>query len=267
MLFFKIKTMFLLSLIFVTIHECIHYLVGRLLSFKNLNMQVMPFGAVLNIRDLDTATAMEEYLITVAGPMSNIILCAIFIVLYKINKLPLFYDMALCNWTLGFINIIPAFPLDGGRILRILLNKRYVYKHACEIALNVSIMVGMLLSFMYFYAYYRGKVSLSLSVGSIAIFIIYGAIKEKERIQYIIMSDLMKKRTGFIKKGYMETRVIAIHYKKSLLSTLNLIDKSKYNVFYVLNDELCVLDIVFEGDVLETLKEKGDLTFEEYINL
>lgn len=266
-LFLKIKTMFIMSLVFVLFHESIHLLAGVILKFRILKINILPFGAMVNIKDIDIAHPIEDFIISIAGPISNIILCCIFTIIFYYTHEKLVYNMALCNWIIGFINIIPAYPLDGGRILRALINCKYVYKKANDIALNFSIIIGLILVSIYFVSFFRGYNSLSLSIGIIAWFILFGAINEKERMRYIVMSDLVKKRTRFKKSGYMETCIIAIYYKKSILSSLNLIDKSRYNVFYVLDDDFCVMDIVFEGDIIETLKEKGDLTFEEYVNL
>lgn len=265
--FFKIKTLFVMSLAFVLFHESVHLLAGIILKFRILKINILPFGAMLSIKDIDIADPIEDFIISIAGPCSNILLCCIFTIMFYYNHEILFYNMALCNWIIGFLNIIPAYPLDGGRIFRALINCKYIYKKANDIVLNFSIITGLILTVIYLVCFFKGYISLSLSIGIIAWFILFGAMEEKERIRYLVMSDLLKKRTRFKQRGYMETRVISIYYKKSILSSLSLMDKSKYNIFYVIDDNFCVLDIVFEGDIIEILKESGDVTFEEYVDL
>ncbi|MBC8062961.1 MAG: hypothetical protein H7Y18_20205 [Clostridiaceae bacterium] len=98
-------------------------------------------------------------------------------------------------------------------------------------------------------------------------FIIYCAYKEKERIVYVIMGDIIKKKYKIISRGYIENRSISIFYKMSLLYAMGLVEKGRYNIFTVLNEEIEVVDIVYEQEIIEALKAYGNISIEEFINM
>lgn len=263
--FLGFKEEMIISLVYIFAHEFTHYMVARVLGFSAYGVKLLPFGAVLNLKELDEAEPFEDFLISISGPVLNIILSFIFYFLYYKYGMLYFYKSSICNWILGIFNLIPAFPLDGGRILRDFLSLKTLYKKANKITLNVGIVIGSILCFFYFICFFRGYEKLSWSVGCIALFITITSIKEKERMSYIIMGDIIKKKNRFINRGYIENRNVSIYYKDYLLQALELIDKNKYNVFLVLDENMTLMDIIYEDEILDALKTYGNITLEEFI--
>lgn len=253
------------SLIFVLIHESTHYLVARILNFSAYNIKILPFGAVLNLKDIDEAEPFEDLIISISGPLMNIFLAVIFYILHLSFNRQIYKVYCISNLVLGVFNLIPAYPLDGARILRSILSLKTFYKKANNITLNISIFIGSIMCFLYFLCFFKGINSINL--GLISLFIIYTSIKEKERMAYIIMGDIIKKRAKFFKRGYLENKSISLFYKKDLLRALELIDKNKYNNFFVLDEELKLVGIIYEDEVIEALKNYGNITLEEYLQM
>ncbi|WP_243129246.1 site-2 protease family protein [Hathewaya massiliensis] len=259
------KREILSSLIFVLIHEFTHYIVARFLNFSAYNIKILPFGAVLSLKDIDEAEPLEDLLISISGPLINIVLAVIFYFLHLKFKREIYNVYYVSNIVLGVFNLIPAYPLDGARILRSLLSLKTFYKKANKITLNISIFIGSVMCFVYFLCFFKGIYSINL--GLISLFIIYTSIKEKERVAYIIMGDIIKKRSKFFKRGYLENKSISLFYKKDLLRALELVDKNKYNSFFVLDEELKLIGIIYEDEVIEGLKNYGNITLEEYLQI
>lgn len=259
---------FLVAFIMAFLHEVVHYVTARFLGFSGFDIEIWPIGTVLKLKDLDEATPLEDIIISVSGPVFNIIVALAFHIFFNIFKLQQLRLLEITNLALGIFNLIPALPLDGGRILRDLLNIKIHYKRANIITVNFSLVIGFAFIFYYFLLFYKKSIFLyNLNIGLIGLFIIVYSSRERERIVYLIMGDVIKKRVNFLKRGYLQNRTVSVCSKKNLLFMMNLIDKNRYNIFYVLNDEMNVIDIIYEQEIIDALKVYGNITIEEYLRL
>ena len=253
----------LLGFSIVIIHEIIHYATARALGFNGFCIEILPIGASLKLKDLEEATIKEDLLISISGPLGNFAMAFIGYLIYIYFKTDAILIFIQYNLALGSFNLLPAFPLDGGRILRDILETRFLYKKANEIALKISIILAyLLIGINIFFLLLR---IFNISLILIAIFILYMSKKEKERIVYVIMGYTIKKREKLINRGYIENKHISVYYKLTLLELLNLVDKNKYNIFTVLDDKMNVLSILYEEQVINLLKYEGNVTLEEVI--
>ncbi|ARC85570.1 peptidase M50 family protein [Clostridium argentinense CDC 2741] len=253
----------LLGFIIVIIHEMIHYITARILGYSGFCIEILPIGAALKLKDLDEASPMEDIIISLSGPIGNFIIALISYVVYKYINNSYILLFLQYNMAIGLFNLFPAFPLDGGRVLRDILTTKFLYKKANEIALRISIILGYILLIIHFITLLYGISNINLAL--IAIFILVISKKEKERIVYVIMGYIIKKREKLIKRGYIENKSISVHYKLTLLQLLDLVDKNKYNIFTVLDDNMDVLEVIYEEEVINGLKNQGNMTLEQFI--
>ncbi|MCB2354306.1 M50 family metallopeptidase [Clostridium estertheticum] len=259
------KGKLVISFVFVFLHELMHYLTARILGFSGFDIEILPVGAVLKFKDLDEANAKEDLIISLSGPLLNLLLAFIFYILFIIFKRPYFDLICNSNLAIGIFNLIPAFPLDGGRVLRDILSFNNIYRRANEITIRVSMILGSIFMFIYFVSVSANRGNFNL--GLISIFILISSIKEKERIVYLIMGYIIKKKYRFIKRGYVENRSISIFCEKSLLYVLGIIDKNKYNLFTVLDENMCVIETLYEEEIIEAIKTYGNISLNEYIDI
>lgn len=253
----------LLGFIIVIIHEMIHYVTARILGYNGFCVEILPIGAALKLKDLDEASPLEDIIISLSGPIGNFIIAFISYIIYKNTNKDYILLFLQYNMAIGLFNLFPAFPLDGGRVLRDILSTKFLYKKANEIALRISIILGYILLIIYFIALLYGISNINLAL--IAIFILVISKKEKERIVYVIMGYIIKKREKLVKRGYIENKSISVHYKLTLLQLLDLVDKNKYNIFTVLDDNMDVLEVVYEEEIINGLKNQGNMTLEQFI--
>lgn len=250
---------------FVFIHELMHYLTARILGFSGFDIEILPIGAVLKVKDLDEASAEEDLMISLAGPLLNLLLAVIFYALFILFNRPYLLLIYRTNLALGIFNLIPAFPLDGGRVLRDILSIKTIYRRANEISIRVSMILGSIFMFIYFVSVVANKSNFNL--GLISIFILISSIKEKERIVYLIMGYIIRKKYRFIKRGYVENKSISIFCEKNLLSVLGIIDKNKYNLFTILDENMKLIETLYEEEIIEAIKAYGNISLREYIGI
>lgn len=135
----------------VLIHELAHSLVSISKGIPVKSITLFIFGGAANITK-EADKAEDDLLMAFAGPLSSCVLAGIFWVLYSIT-----YDGAveislLCFWlaqinlVLAIFNMLPGFPLDGGRIFRSIIWKvTGNYKRSTEIASHTGRLLGVLL--------------------------------------------------------------------------------------------------------------------------
>jgi Zn-dependent protease len=114
----------LIILISILIHELAHSIVAQKYGLKVSEIELHLFGGVSRIEEEPT-TPKSEMIIAVVGPLSSLTIGALFLTfIYSIPiALPAFISVILLytgisNISLAIFNLIPAFPIDGGRILR-----------------------------------------------------------------------------------------------------------------------------------------------------
>jgi stage IV sporulation protein FB len=100
-------------------HELGHYLVVHRLGVEVAELRLNVFGAEMRLRDTRRLSYGGEFLATAAGPLTNIILASVFALLgYNDERWFLFAGAQI---VLGAFNLLPLMPLDGGKLLWLLL--------------------------------------------------------------------------------------------------------------------------------------------------
>ncbi|MBD3237130.1 MAG: CBS domain-containing protein [Candidatus Eisenbacteria bacterium] len=132
----------------VLFHEIGHALVARGFAIRTTEIMLYPFGGVARLHGMGRPT--QELWISLAGPSVNIVIgLLLFAVLQAtglwapIDRLArgeatVLQNLALANFILAGFNLIPAFPMDGGRVLRALLARRFGMLRGTSIAATIG---------------------------------------------------------------------------------------------------------------------------------
>ncbi len=189
----------------VLLHEFGHSLVAQRLGLEIHSITLLPLGGVSNLESLPEKPS-DEVKITLAGPLVNVVLAPIFfgvgILLGAVPRMPadlftgigsvgqFFFYLGYLNVVLALFNLLPAFPLDGGRILRALLAIRLGAVRATDI----SSAVGQLFAAAFFLI---GLLGGNFLLALVAVFIYFGAsgeaqmVRQQETTRGLMVSDVM----------------------------------------------------------------------------
>lgn len=137
LIWFIISGRFLSFLVFIlalTFHEFGHYIVARKLGYKLSKFRLLPFGAELNYSD-NFFDSRDEILIALAGPIFNLILSVFLVSVWWV--FPSMYcitnELVFESLILALINLLPAYPLDGGRVILGAIGNRFDRKKSLKI--------------------------------------------------------------------------------------------------------------------------------------
>ncbi len=132
---------FLLLFICVFLHELAHSITAIRNGIKVKKIILYPLGGG-SIIDLDDVPPRLEFMIAIAGPVSSFLLAFIFgfiVIFIPAGTVELFVQLLfLLNLLLAVFNILPWFPLDGGRVLRSWLEKKRDFLSATRLTVNIS---------------------------------------------------------------------------------------------------------------------------------
>lgn len=137
-------------IIFAIIHELGHLLAGLMVGMKPDKMELKPYGVSISFKMSKKETApighFKKIVVALAGPLTNLL---IIIIVYNI-KLDLFSNLMIiyANVLLIVFNLIPIYPLDGGRVLKEILHICYGEKKAIRYISNISFVILIILTFI-----------------------------------------------------------------------------------------------------------------------
>ncbi|MFC1584097.1 site-2 protease family protein [Fibrobacterota bacterium] len=145
-----------LALIFslVVLHELGHALTARHFGIYTRDITLLPIGGVANLVG-EVRRPGHEILIALAGPAVNLALAVLFVLFWLVSSAAptdgvfsastVLGQLVYINIALAVFNLLPAFPMDGGRVLRAVMWLRMDRLRATEIAVNIGkvVTIGM----------------------------------------------------------------------------------------------------------------------------
>jgi Zn-dependent protease/CBS domain-containing protein len=238
----------------VILHEYGHALTARKFGVKTRDITIYPIGGVARLERMPEKP-IEELWVALMGPAVNVVIALIlFAYLFLTSSLFQLGDLSIAsgsflgrllvvNIILVLFNLLPAFPMDGGRVLRAVLAMRMDYVRATQIAATIG--QGMALLF--------GLIGLfgNASLLFIAFFIWIGASQESSMTQ-------MKNAISGIPVGRaMLTDYKSLSPRDPLERMSQLLLAGSQHDFPVVDEER-IVGVVTRDDFIKALSQHGD---------
>lgn len=193
----------LLLFVSVLLHELAHSLVARARGLSVKNITLFIFGGVSNIEQEPTSPGVE-FQIAVVGPVVSLLIGLLAYLLqlpFGGSKSPIvaiLAYLAVTNVLLGIFNLIPGFPLDGGRVLRSIIWK---VTGSLQRATRVVTIVGQIIAYLFIlwgiWQFFGGNILNGIWIGFIGWFLLSAAQSANSQVMLqsmfrgVTVSDVM----------------------------------------------------------------------------
>ncbi len=247
------KTFVFLTYAFSAVaHELGHSVIAAKQGVKLDKITLMPFGAVAK-GDIEGLKLIDQIKIAVAGPLVNAIIAVSFVAIWWLfPETYAFTDLAVeANLTLAVVNLIPIFPLDGGRVISACLALKYGRIKQERITRTLSLILSSLLFAAFVWSAFF---SVNFSLLFFSSFVFASAFGKGKNNKYERIFKLVKSKNY---KGGLPFKKIAVDGSVALKNVLKMTDYNAVNEIAVfVNGKK---KGVIEEDRLESIAANGDL--------
>ena len=179
---------YVVIILFAIIHELGHLIAGLALGMKPESIKLMPYGLSLSFKLIPkdynkkvgegNLLEIKKVIVAAAGPLTNLLI----ILIVSYINLNLFSNIMIiyANFLIMIFNLIPIYPLDGGRILRGIIHMIVGKKEAEKYINIISFITLLIISFFASIGIYYIK---NISLFFIIIFLIYNLIEKTIEIE------------------------------------------------------------------------------------
>lgn len=187
--FMEVLTLFVI----IFIHEMGHGIMAHFFSWRVKRIAILPFGGVAEVDEHGNRPLKEELLVTVAGPLQHLWMAALVYFLMKSGLLSQdYYDLFMnFNMMVFLFNLLPIWPLDGGKLVHLLVSSYMPFLRAIQFSL-ISSFVFLLL--FHFFTLLTNP--LNLNAWIVVCYLYLSLWLERKQKHYVFMRFLMERYYG-----------------------------------------------------------------------
>jgi stage IV sporulation protein FB len=222
-----------LLLLIIFIHEMGHAVAASFFSWRIKRISFLPFGGVAEMDEHGNRPLREEAIVTLAGPIQHLWLMpsGFFLAEMQLISMDLYELFIYYNLMVLIFNLLPIWPLDGGKLVFLFLSLYHSFPKAHRQTLFVSI--GSLLVFT---AVVLLISPINLNVWIVIIFIIISLYTEWKQHPFVFMRFLLERYYG--KKDTFRTlKSIEVADDEYIVDVLNEFQRGKKHLIVVYTDE------------------------------
>jgi len=242
----------------VLIHELGHVAAAKAFGWQVREVKLLPFGGVATIDAGAAAPAREELIVAVCGPLQNGLMIGFALVVIAAGwGDPVWWTYFLrANLIIALFNLLPIYPLDGGRILFVALGKLFTYHRSLFLGTWFSLGLSLLLVIGAFVPDLTG--GLNLNILAIGLFLLVTNWYGLKQLPFLFLRFLMGREAAirrFLLEGAEVERVI-VEGRCTLLETAKRLMRDKYHLICIRGDggrverivpEQALLHVFFDG--------------------
>ena len=242
----------LFAFISVLLHETAHLVTAFSFGYRTFWIELFPFGGVARMEASLFNDPVAEAVTALAGPLQSILLAFFLRAFAAFLHIPaLTGALVRINFALGLFNLLPLFPLDGGRILRSFLARKLGYKKATAYVKNWTKV----------FVYLAGPPLVWLSLKKIVpiqfpLVLFFLLLAERENNHFYSYLAQQSKRAALLQtKGLLPTKVWIVDAKRKVGEVLPFLNGKDYHLFFLVDKHGKILGEVTEDELIRMINE------------
>lgn len=245
----------------LTAHEFSHALVAQALKVHVRELELMPFGGAARIDDLWTLRSSQVIPVALAGPCVNLLIAITCAALAWGGLMtPARATLWLqANLSLLLFNLIPALPLDGGRVFCAWLGARVGQTRALRIGIWMGRLLAVFLMALTAAALWQHR-RLNLSPLLCAVFLLASAEGERQAAEGATLISLLSRQAELAGEGVLPVQWLAVCDSASMREVLRQLKPRSIHRIAVYDERLHLHGVVEEEELVEAIKTKSQAT-------
>lgn len=257
-----IGPMLLTGMLSILLHEAAHALMAALCGEPPLEIELTPLGAVLRLEDEERLPSFRRLLMLAAGPAMTLLLCcfALWLTKAQVLSVQMGRGLFMANLSILMMNLLPALPLDGGRMLALGLG--------CfcrgEVVRRVMRVSGMVLGC----AAIGGSIWLAwrfggwnMSLAAAGCFLMYSASQATTAQALAELRMLMDRKIHLERRGYIKYQYAAVLAHVSLRHAVRLMAPQRMTELHVLQaGTLAHIGILTESELISAYMDRPEMS-------
>ncbi|MBQ8658136.1 MAG: hypothetical protein IJ506_03295 [Clostridia bacterium] len=255
--------LFLMSALVALQHECAHAFAAARLGYRLNRVVLMPYGAVID-GDLKKLSFKDEFTVAIWGPLANLLTAGFFVALWWLYPTAYAFTDTACYTSLSvaLVNLLPAYPLDGGRILKSALVTAFenagkapvkAEKYAGNICRGITFFLSALLLALFIVFAAQGKINATLLL--FALFLLFGGIGNGKEGAAIYGKLDFSFRDAFERGA--EIKRYAVSASGTVKDALRFLSKGNYLVLELYGDDERYLGTITQNRLFEAFERES----------
>lgn len=237
-------------------HEMAHVGAAKLFQMKVKEIELLPFGGAVRIESLFELNPTHEIYIALAGPAANIFLILGYTAFQSLGLVSISNNVFIkMNLILAGFNLLPALPLDGGRVLRAILAREIGMKKATAIAVYGGLILALFFAMTGIYALYYKIFNPTFFI--MAGFLGYSAFKERRTATYIFIRDITYKKDFLLREGLLQVKEMVVLYDTPLKQIMRRFSPYRYHYVKVVDEQLQTIGTLSESQIVRGIMDYG----------
>lgn len=201
----------LTAILSILLHEAAHAAAAALLGHPPQELELTPLGAVMRLEDEATLPPLRRLIMLAAGPAMSLLLCHLALWTARTAALPALLAQRLfeANLAILLLNLLPVLPLDGGRILTLLLSRILRQETVRRIMRIAGTLAGLALIVLSGWMAWRYGL-LNWSLAAAGCFLMYSASAATTTHALAQLRSLMSRKLLLETRGHVPIRRIAV---------------------------------------------------------